>query len=63
MRTSVGYCEACGAPQDEGDHTRCAQRRAATDTPRFCVTCGRKLVVQVLPASWIARCVRCGPLT
>jgi hypothetical protein len=57
------HCEGCGAPQDEGDHARCAERRAATDPPRYCVTCGRKLVVQVLPASWIARCVHCGPLT
>ena len=23
---------------------------------------GRKLVVQVLPRSWTARCVRCGPM-
>jgi len=33
-----------------------------TDPPRFCTRCGRKLVVQVLPVGWTARCVRCGPI-
>jgi hypothetical protein len=52
-------CDACGHPADEGDHARCRARRAATDPPRFCTVCGRKLVVQVLPHGWTARCVRC----
>ena len=63
MTSVLLHCEGCGAPESEGDHTRCRERRAATDPPRYCTTCGRKLVVQVLPASWIARCVHCGPLT
>lgn len=41
---------------------RCTRRRAATDPPRFCPACGRKLAVQVLPIGWTARCVSCGPL-
>jgi hypothetical protein len=56
------FCDGCGRPLAEGDHDRCRRRRAATDPPRFCVACGRKLVVQVLPTGWTARCVRCGPL-
>jgi Aminotransferase class I and II len=55
-------CDGCGSPIAEGDHFRCRARRAATDPPRFCTSCGRKLVVQVLPTGWKARCVRCGPL-
>jgi hypothetical protein len=57
-----GYCDACGTPAGEGDHARCRARRSISDPPRYCRNCGRKLVVQVLPASWTAACVRCGPL-
>lgn len=56
------FCDGCGRPLSEGDHDRCAGRRAATDPPRFCPHCGRKLAVQVLPVGYTARCVRCGPL-
>jgi hypothetical protein len=59
----MSFCDGCGRPVSEGDHGRCRDRRAATDPPRFCVTCGRKLAVQVLPVGWTARCVRCGPVT
>ena len=56
------HCTGCGAPAAGGDHARCAARQRATDPPRYCAACGRKLVVQVLPRSWRAHCVRCGPL-
>ncbi len=56
------YCDGCGRPDATGDHARCSTRRAATDPPRWCTACGRKLVVQVLPVGWTARCVACGPL-
>ncbi len=59
---SPTYCDGCGRPADEGDHTRCRERRAATDPPRFCMVCARKLVVQVLPRGYTARCVKCGPV-
>lgn len=61
MSTTVTHCDGCGAPEAVGDHGRCRARRATTDPPRYCVRCGRKLVVQVLPVGWTARCVRCGP--
>jgi hypothetical protein len=61
VSVAVEHCDGCGRPVGDGDHTACRERRAKTDPPRFCVTCGRKLVVQVLPRSWTARCVRCGP--
>ncbi|HEY2320563.1 MAG TPA: hypothetical protein VGH67_19800 [Solirubrobacteraceae bacterium] len=56
------FCDGCGRAHAEGDHERCRRRRATTDPPRFCESCGRKLVVQVLPLGWTARCVRCGPV-
>lgn len=52
------YCDACGQDAATGDHTRCRERRAATDPPRFCTECGRKLVVQVLPTGYRAHCVK-----
>jgi hypothetical protein len=58
----VSYCDACGRLADEGDHGRCAARRAANGPPSWCTACGRKLVVQVLPMGWTARCVKCGPV-
>jgi hypothetical protein len=58
----MSYCDSCGRDAGTGDHQRCRQRRAATDPPRFCAACGRKLVVQVLPRGYTARCVKCGPI-
>ena len=60
--TQVVHCDSCGKDAGSGDHERCHVRRAATDPPRYCTGCGRKLVVQVLPTGWTARCVTCGPL-
>ncbi|MCP9489886.1 MAG: hypothetical protein MSC31_08420 [Solirubrobacteraceae bacterium MAG38_C4-C5] len=60
MSTTAAHCDGCGTPLAGADHARCRARRAATDPPRYCAACGRKLVVQVLPAGWTARCVRCG---
>jgi hypothetical protein len=56
------FCDMCGRDRDSGDHARCEARRRATDLPRYCVGCGRKLVVQVLPRSWRGSCVKCGPV-
>jgi hypothetical protein len=30
------------------------------EPPRFCTVCGRRMVVQVTPAGWTARCVEHG---
>ncbi|MBA3861009.1 MAG: hypothetical protein H0X56_03460 [Solirubrobacterales bacterium] len=57
---TAAHCDGCGVSETQGDHGQCRARRAATDPPRFCTACGRKLVVQVLPVGWTARCVRCG---
>jgi hypothetical protein len=58
----VIHCSGCGRPRSEGDHAECERRQRLTDPPRFCECCGRKLVVQVLPIGFTARCVRCGEL-
>ena len=58
MTAVVAYCDACGREAAEGDHARCRARRAATDPPRFCTVCARKLVVQVLPTGYRAHCVK-----
>ncbi len=58
---SGAFCDGCGRPLERADHACCRARRRATDPPRFCTACGRKLAVQVLPTGYTARCVRCGP--
>jgi hypothetical protein len=57
------YCDGCGRPPAEGDHTRCEARRGHTDPPRYCPDCGRRMVVQVLPLGWTARCSAHGTRT
>jgi len=59
----VSYCTGCGRPAQSDDHSDCKRRQRLTDPPRFCAACGRKLVVQVLPMSWNARCVKCGDVS
>jgi hypothetical protein len=56
------YCEHCGGPRAAGEHGRC---RAALllEPPRYCAECRRRMVVQVTPAGWTARCARHGVLT
>lgn len=55
------YCDACGRPrradtgEGEGEHVACARRREL-EPPRYCAACGRRMVVQVTPAGWSARC-------
>ncbi len=51
------YCEYCGAPGD--DHAACL-RALELEPPRYCRICGRRMVVQVLPAGWRATCSRHG---
>jgi hypothetical protein len=53
------FCDRCGSPVDLGQHDRCAGRREL-EPPRFCPDCGRRMVVQVTPSGWTARCSRHG---
>ncbi|MGN6607621.1 MAG: biotin synthase auxiliary protein BsaP [Jatrophihabitans sp.] len=56
------FCDRCGRPAGEGDHDACARAREL-EPPRFCVHCRRRMVVQVVPTGWTARCVEHGELT
>jgi NADH pyrophosphatase NudC (nudix superfamily) len=62
MRTAPvsQFCARCGKPPDEGSHEQCASLRATLEPPRFCPRCARRMVVQVTPAGWSARCSRHG---
>jgi len=53
------YCDRCGRLMAEGSHEQCAGRRSL-EPPRYCAACGRRMVVQVTPRSWTARCVEHG---
>jgi hypothetical protein len=56
------FCDQCGEDGAAGDHHGCDQRRAL-EPPRYCVACRRRMVVQVLPLGWSARCVEHGVTT
>jgi hypothetical protein len=55
------WCDQCGAAAT-GNHDACAARRAL-EPPRYCGQCRRRMVVQVLPRGWSARCVEHGTRT
>jgi hypothetical protein len=44
-----------------GAHAACVAARAF-EPPRFCPWCRRRMVVQVLPYGWTARCIEHGSL-
>lgn len=63
LMTEVGaFCGQCGKPAADGDHLRCAQR-AELEPPRYCARCARRMVVQVNPVGWSARCSEHGTTT
>jgi hypothetical protein len=49
---SAVYCGRCGEP---GTHEAC-ERALALEPPRSCAVCRRRMVVQIVPAGWRARC-------
>jgi SAM-dependent methyltransferase len=58
----VRWCARCGeATTASGAHPAC-EAALALEPPRFCRHCRRRMVVQVLPAGWSARCVAHGEL-
>ncbi|ADP78877.1 hypothetical protein [Pseudofrankia inefficax] len=59
---SAPYCDRCGEPAGTGTHERCDAARAL-EPPRYCPTCRRRLVVQVVPTGWTARCAEHGVST
>ncbi|WP_080636154.1 biotin synthase auxiliary protein BsaP [Salinispora mooreana] len=57
--TAAFWCDRCGTPAGEGDHTACRAARQ-WEPPRHCGHCRRRMKVQVLPISWAAVCVEHG---
>ncbi len=53
------YCGHCSLPLTRGTHDTCA-RRLDLEPPRYCPGCRRRMVVQVTPDHWTARCVEHG---
>ncbi len=56
------FCGQCGLTLAEPRHEGCALR-ATLEPPRYCTFCGRRMIVQVTPTGWWARCSRHGDLT
>ncbi|SNC65461.1 hypothetical protein SAMN05445756_1334 [Kytococcus aerolatus] len=55
------YCGRCGG-ESPGGHPTC-KRFLALEPPRYCAHCRRRMVVQVTPGGWTARCSRHGEIT
>ena len=51
----VPWCGQCGAELTVEGHAAC-RRAASLDPPRYCARCRRRMVVQVTPTGWTARC-------
>ncbi len=49
------YCGRCGKPLDEDVHAACPAG-LELEPPRYCARCARRMVVQVVPTGWAARC-------
>lgn len=55
----LGFCGLCGQP---GTHDSC-ERMLELEPPRYCRHCRRRMVVQVHPTGWSARCVEHGVIS
>ncbi len=52
------FCGLCGQP---GRHESC-DRMLELEPPRYCARCRRRMVVQVHPTGWTARCIEHGTI-
>ncbi|EHR49764.1 hypothetical protein SacmaDRAFT_1488 [Saccharomonospora marina XMU15] len=57
---SERFCVHCGRAEAPAGHESCRSPRTALEPPRFCPQCARRMVVQVTPSGWSARCSRHG---
>jgi hypothetical protein len=53
------YCDRCGEPLAGGPHDGCRQARTL-EPPRYCPHCRRRMIVQITPTGWTARCAQHG---
>lgn len=58
-RPLLPWCDRCGRELTAEGHERC-RATAALEPPRYCGHCRRRMVVQVTPTGWTARCVEHG---
>ena len=58
----MNYCGQCGEPASATGHERC-DARAELEPPRYCAQCRRRMVVQIVPSGWSAKCVEHGTIT
>ncbi|GAB2599325.1 biotin synthase auxiliary protein BsaP [Kribbella endophytica] len=49
------YCGHCGQELTDGGHESC-RTALSMEPPRYCDQCRRRMVVQVHPMGWTARC-------
>lgn len=61
-RAAGVYCDRCGRPLAAGGHELCVAARRL-EPPRYCAACRRRMVVQILPTGWSARCSEHGVRT
>ncbi|MBR7835254.1 hypothetical protein KDL01_18415 [Actinospica durhamensis] len=59
-RPAGGYCGHCGE-ELSAPHRRC-EAQLELEPPRYCPECRRRLIVQVLPTGYLARCSAHGEL-
>jgi hypothetical protein len=59
------YCGRCGRPATghAGAELAACARALALEPPRYCAGCRRRMVVQVTPTGWSARCSEHGIMT
>ncbi|MDQ1535875.1 MAG: hypothetical protein QOE58_268 [Actinomycetota bacterium] len=58
MTSAHPWCGCCGNAAQES-HESC-ERRLMLEPPRYCSGCRRRMVVQVTPTGWTAKCVEHG---
>ncbi len=58
----AAWCGQCGHAQTPEGHEAC-RRGAELDPPRYCSACRRRMIVQVTPTGWSARCSEHGTST
>jgi hypothetical protein len=49
------YCGHCGEAVADQTHSSCLHA-LELEPPRYCAQCRRRMVVQVTPTGWTARC-------
>lgn len=55
----AGAYAAATAASDDATHRQCQAARRL-EPPRYCARCGRRMVVQISPGGWTARCAEHG---